>query len=199
MEQEINKEPERLIDKLNSEFYEIKQKMSELRKAGIDVKIAEFKSANIPSKIDMIKITKDNKDIEKIKNMIQEVRQELEEAEGQKEEENIDYSKSYDDYSNIEIIKRARELISDGRKNIEQKDYQGALDNYAELREIYNYLPMNLKRPIYKEIHDIYKRIINSGYIKIKEEEKKKELEKISKKKNIFGFFSSVFKKRSIT
>ena len=53
------------IESLKEELLEIKQRLSQYRKKGIETKIVELRIANIPSKIKMIEVTRDLKDVQK--------------------------------------------------------------------------------------------------------------------------------------
>ena len=65
------------IESLKEQLNEIRQTISQCRKKGLDTKIAEIKIIAIPSKINMVEITKDFKDIQKINVMLNNVRIEI--------------------------------------------------------------------------------------------------------------------------
>ena len=66
------------IENLKEQLNEIKQKISQCRKRGLDTKIAELKIMAIPSKIKMVEITRDYKEVQKINNMLNDAKAELE-------------------------------------------------------------------------------------------------------------------------
>ena len=75
------------IDSLKDELNDIKLKISLCRKKGMDTKIAELKVMAIPSKIKLLEITKDYKDVQKVNNMINDAKIEIESLEMQNPEE----------------------------------------------------------------------------------------------------------------
>lgn len=200
MEQKIVNERQARIEALKSELTSIKSRISTLRKQGIEVKAAEYRIGNIPSKIRIAEITEKEEDISKIGPMLKDAATELNEAEGkQKNKEfGLDYNKSYQDYSSSQIIIRTGEIIKDAHKSISEGDFRSAFNNYAELKDIYKYLPVEMKKQVYSMIIDIYKKIINSKYIIDKESEKKRQLEDIASKKRkgwLLGIFGIVKKR----
>ena len=64
-------------EKLKLKLIELRKKISEKRKRGGYTKIAELKLMNIPSKIKMFKVTRDNNEIAKIETVFNEVEEDL--------------------------------------------------------------------------------------------------------------------------
>ncbi len=79
------------IESLKEQLNDIKQKISQCRKKGLDTKIAEIKIINIPSKIKMLETTKNYKDIQKISKLLNSAKAEIEplEREGLNSENGI--------------------------------------------------------------------------------------------------------------
>ena len=69
------------IENLKEQLNELKQKISQLRKQGLDTKIAVIMMMSVPSKIKMLEITKDYKDLQKIINIINNARAEIDSLE----------------------------------------------------------------------------------------------------------------------
>ena len=67
-----------IIAEMQSMLKELRDEISQLRKKGIDAKIAELKIINIPSKIQMAEITKKDDDIIKARQLILEAKKEIE-------------------------------------------------------------------------------------------------------------------------
>ena len=65
------------IESLKEKLNEIRLKVSECRKKGFYTKIAEIKLMAIPSKIKMVEITRDYKDLQKITSMLDDARNEI--------------------------------------------------------------------------------------------------------------------------
>lgn len=66
------------IENLKLQLDDVKQRISLCRKAGLDTKIVELKVMVIPSKIEMVEITKDFKDMQKISSMLNDAKNEIE-------------------------------------------------------------------------------------------------------------------------
>ena len=65
------------IENLKEQLNELKQKISQLRKKGMNMKLADIRLMSIPSKIKMAEITKDYKDVQKINLMLKDAREEI--------------------------------------------------------------------------------------------------------------------------
>lgn len=77
-------ETEDLIGNLKSNLNKIKVELSAARKKGINAGIAELMLMNIPSKIQMAEITMDKKDINKVMELLNSAKKELDEASKEK-------------------------------------------------------------------------------------------------------------------
>lgn len=162
------------LDKLKEELNNVKFKLSELRRTGNDTKIAELKLMNIPAKIMVAEATRDMKDVTRVNEYFEEVNEELSEIKASqviKEDENKQkkvqdneeikkINKKSFDYSETEAGRRTKKLIQEAHKGIDEKDYKKTYQNYMEIRDMYKYLPKDLKKPVYSEVIDIYKKII---------------------------------------
>ena len=73
------------IENLKEQLNELKQKISQLRKKGMNMKLADIRLMSIPSKIKMAEITKDYKDVQKINIMLNDARQEIGSIENNKD------------------------------------------------------------------------------------------------------------------
>ena len=58
------------VESLKGQLNDIKLKLSQLRKSGLNTRIAELKIMAIPSKIMMLEVTRDYKDMQKIAKLI---------------------------------------------------------------------------------------------------------------------------------
>ena len=65
------------IEELRKEYNLIKASLSKLRKEGKDVRLIEYKAANIPSKLEYISITLSMSDITKVVILLQEIKMEI--------------------------------------------------------------------------------------------------------------------------
>jgi hypothetical protein len=193
------------IESLRTELDSVRLKISDYRKRGFDTKIAELKVMNLPYKIKFAEASQSIIDIEKANVILSSVNEELKEIENQSTEDlNKDAIKQveeyktfiekkesgeiYKDYSQSKIMKTTEQLIVDANENLDNNRYEEALHNYLELREIYKYLPMELKKPVYYDTINIYKRILNSGIIKISSAKESKGNSKINMFQRLFEF-----------
>ena len=191
------------IDNLKTGLNEIKSRLTEYRRLGLDTKIAELKAMNIPYKIKLAEATLSYKDIERVSMIINNVNEELDEAKGKgnedfgkgAEKEIADYRSNVEkkdkgvayNYSESEVMKTTERLINEAKDNIGKGDYYGALHNYIEMREIYKYLPKELKKPIYMSIMEIYREVLKSGIIQPKENIPEEPNRKVNIFKKIFS------------
>ncbi len=68
---------EELVKSLYNEHSELKGKISALRKKGKDPIMAEIKLMNVPPKIKMVEVTYNEKDVKKVKELLDDVRKEI--------------------------------------------------------------------------------------------------------------------------
>lgn len=136
---------ENLLQSLDDELQELKAKMSSLRKKGKNTEMAEMLTLDFAPKLKMARVTYESEDIEKIKNLLQEIRDELKES-----EEGSDFSHATD------LIKEAYEYI----RNDKLKEASAV---YSAITKIYGTLPKDLKKTVYLACLDIKKKIDPSG------------------------------------
>ena len=68
---------EKQIDFLKRYFDGLKKAVSEARKKGLDTRIAELRMMNIPYKIRIVEVTKDKKDINRLKILLSKAEHEI--------------------------------------------------------------------------------------------------------------------------
>ena len=68
---------ETIIDEMKRILKELRGEISQLRKKGVDMGIAELKIINIPSKIQMAEITKKSDDVIKVRQLLAEAKKEI--------------------------------------------------------------------------------------------------------------------------
>ena len=137
-----------------TKLYEsLRKKLSDLRKTGADVKIAELKLGNIPSKIKYADITEERKDFQKVKYLLDEAEDELNEIE--KEFGLFDENKAPDEKkeASIEKPKTTRKMdmhspLSDCWEHIKKKDRVKAIDSYKKVQKVYIKLSKREKKEI---------------------------------------------------
>ena len=139
------------IENLKEQLNEIKQKISQCRKKGLDTKIAELKIMDIPSKINMVEITKDFKDIQKINEMLNNVR--------------IEIDSTQKDYLiiNNEIINSPLNeiyaLMEKIDKMLNNNKIKEAKENYLKCINIYNGIPQINKKEVFERLNNLRTRL----------------------------------------
>jgi tetratricopeptide (TPR) repeat protein len=190
------------LEKLQEDLKNQKEKISQLRKKGFNTKIPEMKIMNIPHKIAMAKVTQKQRDVQIVLNLLENLKREIEEVEnlsaqgpdiGKEAEET--YRKEIEalraeesgqllkSLAHDEIIIKTNKLINDAYAYLNNQNYDKCLHAYVEIKNIYRYLPKNLKGKYYKDAINIHKGLLESGLF-----------DKIMvKKQNFFQRLKSIF------
>jgi len=138
-----DEEIENLLQSLDEELQELKAKMSSLRKKGKNTEIAELLTLDFAPKLKMARVTYESEDIENVKNLLQDIMDELRES-----EEGSDFNHA------IDLIKEAYEYI----RNDKLKEASAV---YSAITKIYTNLPKDLKKTVYLACLDIKKKIVS--------------------------------------
>jgi hypothetical protein len=132
------------IENLKTGLNDIKLKISEYRKIGLDTKIAELKVMNLPYKIKLAETTKSYKDIEKVNSMLEDVKNEIESI------ENVNKpSLNNNNLSQISI------LIDKINKAIDETKLSKAKNYYLEAVELYKSLKISKKKEVFAKLNEI--------------------------------------------
>jgi hypothetical protein len=137
------------IENLKTELRDINLKISELRKAGLDVKIAELKVMNIPYKIQFAEVTKGYNDIEKINNMLGEVKSEIANIENA--------NKTCINNNGLNDINI---LINKINRAIGENRLQEAKSYYSESVRLYKKLKNANKKEIFEKLNKLRTKLI---------------------------------------
>ena len=159
MSEKENITKDNITDELNKTVNELRARISELRKKGADMKIASLKILEVPPKISMFKITKDSKDLERIKTSIEYVEKEINEANNKLGLDNID---------KIHI------LINDANIYLDNNRKTDAENTYEKIEKIYSGLSGESKLKLKYELDNLNKKIATS--------ENQSQIQKINKK-----------------
>lgn len=131
------------IESIKSELRSINLKLSNLRKAGLDTRIAELKAMNLAPKIQYAEISQAYKDVEKINKQLDEVKGELNEI------ENSGAGEGASDLLHVKsLIEKVEQELKDKRMK-EAKDY------YAESAEAYGRLGNEDKKMIFEKLNNV--------------------------------------------
>ena len=133
------------IENLKTELHNIRLKISELRKAGLDAKIAELKAMSLPYKIQLAEATKSYKDIEKINIMLEDVKKEIGSM------ENADKTGINSDNLNQIII-----LIGKINKSISSIKLDEARHYYFGAVELYKSLKAGEKKEVFAKLNEVW-------------------------------------------
>ena len=159
MSEKENITKDNITDELNKTVNELRARISELRKKGADMKIASLKILEVPPKISMFKITKDSKDLERIKTSIEYVEKEINESNNKLGLDNID---------KIHI------LINDANIYLDNNRKTDAENTYEKIEKIYSGLSGESKLKLKYELDNLNKKIATS--------ENQSQIQKINKK-----------------
>lgn len=163
-------EEQDITEQLKKELEDIKFELSSLRKKGIDTKIADLKIMNIPSKINMIKITKSSRDIGNVKRLMISAWQEITVIKKEAGLETEPLSEKINEIRNpnknipdqAPEFKLANQLIQEANNFINSKKYNEAHELYTKINEVYRKLPKESKAQIYKSCMDIHKSLLGN-------------------------------------
>ena len=131
------------IENLKEKLNEIKQKMSQCRKKGLDTKIAELKAMAIPSKIRMAEATKDSKDIQKINEMLNYAKVEIDDLEISDNSLNEIYA----------LMEKMDKLLNSSK-------IKEAKENYLKCINIYNSIPQINKKKVFERLNNLRTRLV---------------------------------------
>ena len=132
------------LENLKTELCNITLKISELRKAGLDTKIAELKAMNLPYKIKLAEATKSYKDIEKINSALEDVKSELNSVESTNEK-----ADKSNEPSQISV------LIGKINDALTENKLKAAKDYYLEAVNVYNKFKNGDKKAIFGKLNEI--------------------------------------------
>ena len=134
------------IENLKMELNNVKLKLSECRKNGLDTKIAELKIMNIAPKINFAEVTKSYKDIEKINNMLNDAKMEIESmAPDSSNAANISPNN----------LKEIGDLINKINKALSNNRLQEAKNYYLESVILYKKLKNEDKKEVFKKLTNL--------------------------------------------
>ena len=137
------------IEDMKQELLDIKQKLTEFRKKGKYTKFAEMRIALIPSKIKMVEVTRDIKDVGKVNRLLDEAKKEVAfiENDGYKIEDEKDPFLEI-----IKLISQINEALKSGKK----KD---AIEIYNKAQNLYKSIEDDFKKDIYQRLVEIHKKL----------------------------------------
>ena len=142
VKREVDEKFEENIVKMKEEFEDLKQEMSDIRKAGKNTKIAEVYLLNIMPKLKMALVTYDKFDVKKAREWLDGFRAEIE------------YAKKGDPFE------KDLQKIHEAYEHIFKKEKKEAVKLYNALKKSYNNYPNELKRLIYNSCLDIHRMLL---------------------------------------
>ena len=132
------------LEDLKQKLTDIKQKLSELRKKGYDTKIAELRLSAIVPKIKYLEVTREAKDVQKIKKLIDDTLSEIREI-----ETGLTKRETMNPFEEVNI------LIGKAQASIKEKKLEDASNYYNRITKIYNILSMEEKKDALPRVNEI--------------------------------------------
>lgn len=129
------------LESLDEKFQELKAKLSYLRKKGKDTTMVELLIPDFAPKLRMARATYEKEDVQKLKELIQDLKDELKEA-----EEGSDFD-------------HALALVKDAYESLRNDKRKEASIAYSTVVKKYKDLPKELKKTLYIACLDIKKRL----------------------------------------
>jgi len=161
----------------------LRERLVEKRKLGLDTKIVEIKMMNLMPKIAIAEITRQQNDAEAVMRIVAEVEDEIrdlrqgEDFEGmlrhaaedehhrlEEQSRRVEYIK----LNQLEIVSKTQMLINQANEYLDNKEFGKVYPIYIEIQGIYKYLPAELKKAVYFEAINIYNRLEGSGIFKVR-------------------------------
>ena len=139
------------IESLKEELNEIKQRLSLYRKKGIDTKVVELRIANIPSKIKMIEVTKDLKDVQKANSQLRLAKMDAEELE-QAYQEKLDQKPQIQKDDELVAIEY---LMDETEKMIKNQRPKEGKVQFMRCYKLYNELKPENKGKVFERLNKI--------------------------------------------
>ena len=143
------------IDNFKSQLTELKQKISRCRKKGMDAKIAELKIIAIPSKIRMLEVTRDLKDVQKISKMVNDALIEVNELENGV----IHDEKSEEPESQEHILDK---MILEAEYLVSTKKLKEAKEIYLKGIDIYKNIKSEGKKSAFEKLNSLRASLLRS-------------------------------------
>lgn len=179
----IDFEESQQLTVLKEHLQNLKERISQARKQGMDTKLVEIKIVNIQPKIQMAQVTGQKKELRIVSALLGDVEQEMKHLRrehrfedilkrvAEEEKQRLDKEEKQTDYlklSQNEIVDKTNKLINRARESLGKEQYEKVYPIYREIQGIYKYLPKELKRIVYNDSIIIYHRLRESGIFKKK-------------------------------
>jgi hypothetical protein len=173
----------REITVMQDHFMSLRERVSDARKQGINTKIPEVKLMNLQSKIQMANITGKDKDLNRVKEALADIENEMKQLRreesfermlrqaGDSERQRLkeeEHQTSYLKLSQREIIEKTNKLIKQASEYLDTRKFEKVYPIYREIQEIYKYLPRELKQEVYQDSMHIFSQLQKSEIFKTK-------------------------------
>ena len=137
------------IEDMKQSVLDMKLKLTEFRKKGKYTKIAEMKMGLINSKIKMVEVTREIKDVMKVNKIIDDAKNEIKFIgnDGYKVQDEIDPF--------LEIIK----MISQIDKSIKSGRKKDAVEIYNNAQNLYKSVQDEYKKEVFLRLNEIHKKL----------------------------------------
>lgn len=129
------------MDSMRERLVEIKAKISQCRKKGFYTKIAELKIAEIPSKIKLLEVTREVKEVARINTMLEDAKAEIESV--QAEGEALGVAKDVD-----KAVDRIADSVDSAWEELKYNNINKAKGLYSAAVGGYSSLPDERKKEV---------------------------------------------------
>jgi len=137
----VDESVENELQALDDKFQELKSELGDVRRKGRDTGLAEILTIDFAPKLKMAKATYDRKDIDELKQILDDIKKEIDLVNNGSDFEHVD-----------EMIKEAYQFLREDK-------VKEAMILYPKITKIYKELPKDLQRTIYRACLDLNNRI----------------------------------------
>ena len=137
------------IENLKSQLLDLKQRLSQCRKKGVETTIADLKLTSVPSKIRMVEVTRNLKDVQKAASMLNDAKTETEELEKQARE-----AKGYQPDEDEES-KAMSYLLEELEDRVKRKEKDEAAKYYMKCFKLYSSMKPENKKKVFNKLNEL--------------------------------------------
>jgi hypothetical protein len=144
IKQQVDKEKEKIVDKLKDDYLDLQQEVSELRRNGKGTEIVEVMLLEIPAKIKTATINLEDNDINIAKKSIEDIRKETNEI------------KNGSDFEHM------KEMLENAFEDLRKDEKNKAFEKYNDIMKIYPLLTKAMKQTVFSACMELRKRLMKN-------------------------------------
>ncbi len=141
IKEKVDEEIEKKIDREKDRYLEVQQEVSELRRKGKPTELMEIKLIDIPAKLKIAQLNKEENDIVQLRRAIDSIKKDVEE----------EINGSDFDHANV--------LIQEAFEHLRKDEKKQAVEKYNEMTKLYKFLTQDLKGTVYSACSELRKRL----------------------------------------